>query len=316
MSDTPDASSTPPEEIFEPHVAGEGMDAVEEFEQAEEAAESAVAVEAPSPALEEASEPYIGEWNQLVSTTNWEKGRIICAWRAALIDSGAPVSEYADETWARLVGGVTGQHVGRLRRVYQRFGQTRQQYRRLYWSHFQAAIDWDDAEMWLEGAVQSGWSVAQMRKQRWETLGAVAADAPQDEDIVAGELDEDFEPAQKSEPIPDAIAAEMGEVSSGPTYEGPDFGDEDEASVSSEGSSTSYDDEAVETQAPKERIRPFESLGDLPDDVADAVDKFKLVILKHRREGWQALSCDDMVAALESLKQLALAPADEEPAPF
>ena len=102
--------------------------------------------------------------------------------------------------WSRLVGGVTGQHVGRLRRVYQRFGATFQQYRGLYWSHFHAALDWDDAEMWLEGAVGSSWSVAQMRDQRWETLGKLEADKPQTADVVASETDEDFEPARTSQP--------------------------------------------------------------------------------------------------------------------
>lgn len=271
-----------------------------------------------SPALAQASQPYIGEWNQLVSTTNWEKGRIICAWRGALVDDGAASSEYADEAWARLVGGVTGQHVGRLRRVAARFGQSFGQYRGLYWSHFQAALDWDDAEMWLEGATQSGWSVSQMRKQRWETLGAVAEDAPQDEDVVSGELDEDFEPAQHQEPIPSALMPEYSEIEAGPRHEGPDFGDEDDTGAAA----ASHDNESyagngeAETSTPIERVRPFEALADLPDDVLDAVERFKLLILQYRREGWQSLSSADMVSALDALKQLALAPADQETAPF
>ena len=113
----------------------------------------------------------VGQWNQLESTTNWEKGRIICDWREALMIQGAAVTEYSDEAWAQLVGGVTSQHVGRLRRVYQRFGETQIQYPGLYWSHFQATLDWDDAPMWLEGAIQNEWSVSQMRGKRWETLG-------------------------------------------------------------------------------------------------------------------------------------------------
>ena len=34
--------------------------------------------------LTELAEPYIGKWNQLISTTNWEKGQIISEWRAKL----------------------------------------------------------------------------------------------------------------------------------------------------------------------------------------------------------------------------------------
>ena len=103
--------------------------------------------------LDEASQPFEGRWSRLISTTNWEKGQIVFEWRTALKDQEAPASEYADDAWARRVGGVTGQHVGRLRRVFERFGESNAQYDGLYWSHFQAALDWDDAEMWLEGCL-------------------------------------------------------------------------------------------------------------------------------------------------------------------
>src|SRR5205085_7146017 len=82
----------------------------------------------PAPATIEASQPFVGRWNHLVSTTNWEKGRIIAQWRAALEEQHLPIGDFSDEAWARLVGGVTGQHVGRLRRVFQRFGQAHEQY--------------------------------------------------------------------------------------------------------------------------------------------------------------------------------------------
>src|SRR5687768_1609111 len=172
-----------------------------------------------------ASQPYLGRWNKLVSTTNWEKGRIVVEWRQALASQGLPVTEFSDDVWSRLAGGVTSQHVGRLRRVYQRFGAVQKQYRGLYWSHFQAALDYADAEMWLEGAVQNGWSVAEMREKRWETLGKIEADRPQAVDVVSSETDEDFEPARKQDPIPGSITGEYDEVA-GPRHEGPDFGDE------------------------------------------------------------------------------------------
>ncbi len=123
-----------------------------------------------SPLVIETSDEYIGRWNRLVSTTNWEKGRIIIQWRQALNQAGALLAEYTDEAWAQLVHGVSPQHVGRLRRVYERFGNAYEQYAGLYWSHFYSALDWPDAEMWLEGAVQKGWSISQMRCKREETL--------------------------------------------------------------------------------------------------------------------------------------------------
>src|SRR5690242_12902808 len=68
-------------------------------------------------AVDTASQPYVGRWQRLISTTNWEKGRIICQWRETVSAEGRLAAEYSDESWARLVGGVTPQHVGRLRRV-------------------------------------------------------------------------------------------------------------------------------------------------------------------------------------------------------
>ena len=61
--------------------------------------------------IDDASLVYLGQWNHLVSTTNWEKGRIIAQWRATLEEQQLPIAEFSDEAWARLVGGVTGQHV-------------------------------------------------------------------------------------------------------------------------------------------------------------------------------------------------------------
>lgn len=260
------------------------------------------------PAVENASQPFIGRWNQLVSTTNWEKGHIITEWRDALHDAGAPATEYSDEAWARRVGGVTGQHVGRLRRVYQRFASVGEDYAGLYWSHFHAALDWDDAEMWLEGAVQARWSVSQMRRQRWEAMGAVADETPRDEEIVAAEKDEDFEPALEQEPIAQQLTGELAEVHGPSTAEGPDTDSNEDAATTAEtdGSASIYADERPEETV--EFVRPFENLGELPDDLAEAFEAFKLAILRHKADDWRQISREDVLAALDALKELAVAP--------
>ncbi len=274
-------------------------------------------VEPTDPAiLDAASLPYVGQWNQLVSKTNWEKGRIIHQWRETLIASDAPASEYSDEAWSRRVGGVTGQHVGRLRRVYQRFAQVCDDFAGLYWSHFQAALDWNDAEMWLEGAVQNNWSVAQMRNTRWDAMGAIEADRPSDEDIIAGELDEDFEPATQQAPRGPQVS-DTSQVQLGPREEGPDFGDEDSSpSVqrSPDAGAAVYADDVGEPTV--EFVRPFADLKDLPDDLAEAFEAFKLAILHHKMNGWEEFSKEDVLASLEALKQLVLAPSDEVSTPF
>lgn len=252
--------------------------------------------------LDEAAAEYVGRWNHLVSTTNWEKGQIISLWRARLIRAEAPVQAYSDEAWARWVGNVSGQHVGRLRRVWEQFGETHHQYSGLYWSHFQAVLDWDDAEMWLEGAVQNGWSVAQMRNQRWEAMGAPTDEQPREEDVVAAELDEDADPAD------DSVSTSTGVVR--------DFEEEMAESEEEEADETidsaPFDDPGSDsgTATAVDPVRPFEKLPKLPDDLAEAFESFKLAILAHRLTGWQEISCGEVLAVLDSLKQLALAPSD------
>ena len=57
-------------------------------------------------------------------------------------------------------------------------------------------------------------------------------------------------------------------------------------------------------------VRPFENLPALPADLRDAFDGFKLAIIHHRISNWQEVSLEDVLATLEALRQLALAPAE------
>jgi hypothetical protein len=293
------------------------MAAVREVRNMENAdAQVSSAPDAENARIDDASQPYIGRWNDLVSTTNWEKGRIITQWRETLMEAGALASEYSDEAWSRRVGSVTGQHVGRLRRVYQRFGETYPEFRGLYWSHFQAALDWEDAEMWLEGAVQNAWSVSQMRRTRWETLGSLPEHEPREQDVIVAEVDEDFEPSLNDQPsrqseLPDSESpAEPHESSqrAAKSTEAKDTGQ----TPQEDGANIYADENDRETI---EFVRPFENLADLPEDIAEAFEQFKLVILRHKTDGWQQISREDMLASLNALKELVIAPSAEE-APF
>jgi hypothetical protein len=183
--------------------------------------------------------------------------------------------------------------------VFQRFGSSYEQYRGLYWSHFQSALDWDDAEMWLEGGVQNNWSVSEMRRTRWETLGAIPADQPRAEDQISAEVDEDINPA-----LDDSHRDQRAHFDEGPPIpEGPDFGDTDEVAEGSHGHSTATTVDDVPAPPP---FRPFEHLGELPPDLAEAFDAFKLAILRHKTDGWQQISRNDVLASLDALKELAL----------
>jgi hypothetical protein len=252
--------------------------------------------------VEATSAEYLGRWNRLVSTTNWEKGRIICQWRSSLLEAGAAVQECSDEAWSRRVGNVSPQHVGRLRRVHEQFGETHDQYARLYWSHFQAVLDWHDAEMWLEGASQNGWSVAQMRTERWETSGASEETRPEANEFTSAELDEDSGAAETS---PAAVNDALSEVRD-PAGTEEEAGDFDEA-----GSDAPFDsdDDSGDDETP-DPVRPFENLPGLPGDLHDAFESFKLAILNHKLAGWREISRDEVLGVLEALKQLALAPAE------
>ncbi len=298
--------------------AGDPTDASEEDIYQDEPVESDVMdgdepeaveeVEIDEEAIEQASAEYLGHWNRLISTTNWEKGRIISQWRQALIDSETPQQAYSDEAWARRVGNVSGQHVGRLRRVYDRFGSNYHNYNGLFWSHFQAVLDWDDAEMWLEGAVQNGWSVAQMRDQRWEAIGAPDDKKPRPEDVITGEFDEDSQSYEDD--APSTIDGAL-DVVRDPDSEEESEASEFDGSVDALPFETDTLPESDAADAPAgSPVRPFEHLPKLPDDIQDAVECFKLAILAHKMTGWEDVSCDDVMAALNALKQLAMAPSD------
>ncbi|MGI9471289.1 MAG: hypothetical protein ACR2NZ_07160 [Rubripirellula sp.] len=253
--------------------------------------------------LAELAQPFVGLWNTLVSTTNWEKGRIISQWREALIESGVDAHQYSDEAWARRVGGVTAPHVGRLRRVHDRFSTTFESYNGLYWSHFLAALDWEDAPMWLEGATREGWSVAGMREQRWQAEGAVESKRPTASEIVEVDTDEDVVlPAQGG-----GRTKEYGDepgVASGPLHEDPDFGDGEEL-MSLAGTEIPGAPPVAGSESDSDPIvQPFAGLPELPDDLADAFESLKLAVLRHKTSGWADTDAESIQKYLEAFAVL------------
>jgi hypothetical protein len=256
-----------------------------------------------------AAAPFVTRWNRLISQTNWEKGAIISQWRQELIAQGLPVGVYSDDAWSRSVEGVSAQHVGRLRRVYDRFKDSYQTYGGLYWTHFLAALDWSDAELWLEGAVQSRWSVAEMRRTRWEATGQDPQQHPQANQVVAADADEDFVPLAEAEE-----QAEMDRESedrigtTGPLAEGPDFG-EGESTGETAVAEVEYedaDDEEPRRPAVAEES-PFADLPPLPADIADAMELFKLAIVRHRLAEWSEITPATVQQVLDALGAFARA---------
>ena len=255
------------------------------------------------PVVDDSSRPFVGTWHKLVSSTNWEKGRIISNWREAQMAAGLEASAYSDEAWAQVVGDVTSQHVGRLRRVYDRFGVVQTEYPGLYWSHFHAALDWQDAEIWLEGAVQQKWSIAAMRRQRDQAhSGDNPADGPSE--IISERVGRDTATSDD----PDIITGELTAV------EG-DLPAEQSGGTNGEvsGDGPEFDTDSPEPSPTKDstpKTRPFANLPQLPDDLADAFESFKLAILHHKLTGWQEIGLPQVLASLDALKQLAEAPSE------
>ena len=260
------------------------------------------------PKTSELSSEFIGRWETLVSTTNWEKGKIILDWREALIGSQSSAVSYSDEAWSRRVGGVSPQHVGRLRRVYERFGKSYTTYPRLYWTHFLTALDWDDAEMWLEGAAQSQWSISQMRRMRWEAMGADPSQEPSEVlDLKAGGEDEDFDPLIEVDRAVVEDKDPYGVESTGPRYDEPDFGDE--SAPNAVAANETEEDLAPWEDGPTSSVpeeSPFAKLPSLPVDLSEALEQFKLAIIRHRSNAWAEVSQPDVLAALDALKTFAL----------
>lgn len=250
-------------------------------------------------AIDDTSRVFLGQWHTLVSTTNWEKGRIIKEWRDERKRAGMEISEYSDEAWAQLVGDVTSQHVGRLRRAYERFGKDYQQYPGLYWSHFHVALDWDDAELWLEGAVQNKWSVAKMRRQHDNAHGKADALESETSSVASAPGEHDAH-----------VDSELTEVQDfdSDSHERDDRGEPTEV-VHAESDESGGEMPSAGKVAPA-KTRPFASLPELPDDLADAFEAFKLAILSHKLTQWQDVSRDDVINSLEALKKLALAPSE------
>jgi hypothetical protein len=137
----------------------------------------------------------------------------------------------------------------------------------------------------------------EMRRTRWETLEGTEASRPVEGDDQTHEVDEDFVAHADTAASSRAEYSDSGEFRA---PEGPDFGDETDEDA--------YDSRAAKAEGsdPVSLMQPFERLADLPPDFADAFEGFKLSILRHKSEGWQAISRDDVLGALDALKELAM----------
>ena len=260
-----------------------------------------------SPVIEEVSSDFISSWNRLISMTNWEKGKLIHNWRTKLIENGLPRQVYSDESLAKRLGNVSGQHIGRLRRVFERFNTTFEKYSGLFWSHFQAVLDWEDAEAWLADASVNQWSVASMRLLRWEAIGSPTGQKPNDADIVMSEPDEDVNPYNDSDTVLDGNRRSVEpnrdkEKKRGQGAGGRGQNDEPRTSEISHGTGGRNSDDYGEFSSPAEAFAQMKQMKDLPEDLKEAFELLKVVILSHKVSGWREVAPQRILTFLNAMK--------------
>lgn len=281
------------------------------------------------PLIDEIASEFVGFWNRLVSQTNWEKGKVIHSWRTKLIEAGLPRRIYSDESIAQRIGNVSPQHVGRLRRVYERFGDS-EPLPNLFWSHYQAALDWEDADDWLRKASDEKLSVAQTRIARWEKYGAPPARKPKESEIIAEEPDADVNPFNDSDADfaaydptdPDADFPrsnggrreyESGDETIAPT-EGELGGDKEKKAKKGKKDAEvdlgefEGDDEPWESEPTRQStadvLDGMSKLDPIPTDFAEAFEALKVAIMTRKLAAWDDVQPVQIAAYLSATKRL------------
>mgnify|MGYP006969349020 FL=1 len=127
------------------------------------------------PDVKETEEQLIQRAQRALSHCNWEIGECAFAWTKRFArgrtdgDFGAAV-------------GLSGDQVYQRRRVWEAFHDVHERYTELKWSHFYAALNWDDSAECLQWAQDMSATVAEMkawrRAQHGEDLTAPADESP------------------------------------------------------------------------------------------------------------------------------------------
>ena len=145
-----------------------------------------------------------------------------------------------------------------------------------------------------------------MRRTRWESMGSKPNEEPQAVDVVAASEDEDFTPLAEVDSDTDFQDGARS-VAEGPRAEDPDFGEESEA-VGPAASAAAVDDDddlPWDTDAATPQESPFAQLPSLPVDLAEALEQFKLAIIRHRADEWAEISQADVIKSLDALRAFA-----------
>jgi len=170
-------------------------------------------------------------------------------------------------------------------------------------------LEWDDAELWLEGAVQNDWSVAQMRVQRWEALGASDEQKPREDDVFVAGIDEDMY-SQQTNRI-EGRNVEIGAVDALEDFNTPpatvsatEPPKKKELPKKDKAKQTDLDGNVPPTG---ELLMTLQGITKFPADLAEPLELLKVAILNHKLSGWKSISANQVCQSLETLKMLTVA---------
>jgi len=123
---------------------------------------AALMISAPeSTPAEETEDQLVHTARQAISDANWVVGECSAKWTARYA-RGRTDADFG------LLVGLSADQVYQRRRVWEVFGQRRGQFTGLSWSHFYAALTWNDADDCLNWAMATEASVAEMKA--WHRL--------------------------------------------------------------------------------------------------------------------------------------------------
>lgn len=105
------------------------------------------------------SERHLIDIAQSALSSNWTLGKCASTW-CEKYANGRTDADFAN------LCDCSQQQVNYARRVYEAFGDVYKTFCKLTWSHFYAALNWDDASECLAMAEDMEWSVRDMRRWR------------------------------------------------------------------------------------------------------------------------------------------------------
>jgi len=131
----------------------------------------------PSKVVEDSEEQLVSRAQDAVSQCRWVVGECAAQWTARYARGRT------DADFAVLIG-ITADQVYQRRRVWETFAGVRDEFASLKWSHFYAALTWDDARDSLRWAEETRSTVAEMRAWRRAQRGEdLSVEAPDEEAV-------------------------------------------------------------------------------------------------------------------------------------